>query len=88
MKVLFFERSGWCILAKHLERGSFKLPEGAPGVTPGGAGRPRPDRRPHGRPPVLNPYPSRQSTGGSSRCWNQSCTREKGRLPKKPLAAE
>lgn len=33
MKVLFFDRSGWCILAKRLEQGSFKLPEIALGVT-------------------------------------------------------
>ena len=25
-KVLWFDRSGWCILAKRLERGSFQLP--------------------------------------------------------------
>lgn len=33
MKVLFFDRSGWCILAKRLEQGSFAIPEVAPGVT-------------------------------------------------------
>ncbi len=27
MKVLFFDRSGWCILAKRLERGTFQLPQ-------------------------------------------------------------
>lgn len=26
MKVLFFDRSGWCVLAKRLEQGSFQLP--------------------------------------------------------------
>lgn len=26
MKVLFFDRSGWCILAKRLERGTFQIP--------------------------------------------------------------
>lgn len=33
MKVLFFDRSGWCILAKRLEQGTFAMPEVAPGVT-------------------------------------------------------
>ena len=32
MKVLFSDRSGWCILAKRLERGSFQLPAVAPGT--------------------------------------------------------
>ena len=31
MKVLFFDRSGWCILAKRLEQGTFQIPELAPG---------------------------------------------------------
>lgn len=31
MKVLFFDRSGWCILAKRLEIGTFALPVVAPG---------------------------------------------------------
>ena len=31
MKVLFFDRSGWCVLAKRLEQGSFQIPEVAPG---------------------------------------------------------
>lgn len=26
MKVLFFDRSGWCILAKRLEQGTFEIP--------------------------------------------------------------
>lgn len=26
MKVLFFDRSGWCILAKRLEQGTFQIP--------------------------------------------------------------
>lgn len=30
MKVLFFDRSGWCILAKRLERGTFELPKVGP----------------------------------------------------------
>jgi transposase len=33
MKVLFFDRSGWCILAKRLEQGSFQIPAVPPGVT-------------------------------------------------------
>ena len=32
MKVLFFDRSGWCILAKRLEQGSFQIPEVQPGT--------------------------------------------------------
>ena len=31
MKVLFFDRSGWCILATRLEAGTFALPTVAPG---------------------------------------------------------
>ncbi|HMV70006.1 MAG TPA: IS66 family insertion sequence element accessory protein TnpB [Myxococcota bacterium] len=31
MKVLFFDRSGWCILAKRLERGTFQIPRPASG---------------------------------------------------------
>lgn len=31
MKALFFDRSGWVLLAKRLERGSFQLPEVVPG---------------------------------------------------------
>ena len=31
MKVLFLDRSGWCILAKRLERGTFELPRVRPG---------------------------------------------------------
>ena len=31
MKVLFFDRSGWCILAKRLEAGTFALPAVPPG---------------------------------------------------------
>jgi len=27
MKVLFFDRSGWCILAKRLEQGTFEIPK-------------------------------------------------------------
>lgn len=26
MKVLFFDRSGWCVLAKRLEQGTFQIP--------------------------------------------------------------
>jgi transposase len=33
MKVLFFDRSGWCILAKRLERGSFQIPSVPAGET-------------------------------------------------------
>lgn len=31
MKVLFFDRSGWCVLAKRLERGTFEMPQVTPG---------------------------------------------------------
>lgn len=31
MKVLFFDRSGWCVLAKRLEQGTFQIPAVAPG---------------------------------------------------------
>ena len=31
MKVLFLDRSGWCIQAKRLERGTFELPRVGPG---------------------------------------------------------
>jgi transposase len=31
MKVLFFDRSGWCILAKRLEQGTFQIPAVAEG---------------------------------------------------------
>ena len=31
MKVLFFDRSGWCVLAKRLEQGTFHIPVVAPG---------------------------------------------------------
>lgn len=31
LRVLFFDRSGWCILAKRLEVGTFELPRPAPG---------------------------------------------------------
>jgi len=31
MKVLFFVRSGWCVLAKRLEQGTFELPAVQPG---------------------------------------------------------
>jgi transposase len=31
MKVLFFDRSGWVVLAKRLEVGSFQIPAVAPG---------------------------------------------------------
>lgn len=30
MKVLFFDRSGWCVLAKRLEQGTFQMPVVAP----------------------------------------------------------
>lgn len=30
MKVLFFDRSGWCILAKRLEQGTFQIPKVGP----------------------------------------------------------
>lgn len=33
MKVLFFDRSGWCVLAKRLEVGTFRLPVVAAGET-------------------------------------------------------
>lgn len=32
-KVLWFDRSGWCILSKRLERGSFQLPTISPGTS-------------------------------------------------------
>jgi transposase len=31
MKVLFFDRSGWCVLAKRLEQGTFQIPAVAAG---------------------------------------------------------
>jgi transposase len=31
MKVLFFDRSGWCVLAKRLEQGSFQIPAAVEG---------------------------------------------------------
>lgn len=31
LKVLFFDRSGWCIVYRRLERGTFQLPRVAPG---------------------------------------------------------
>lgn len=31
MKVLFFDRTGWCILYKRLEEGTFELPKAVPG---------------------------------------------------------
>lgn len=34
MKVLFFERTGWCLLAKRLERGTFQIPTPPEGTTP------------------------------------------------------
>ena len=30
MKILFFDRTGWCVLAKRLEAGTFQLPEVGP----------------------------------------------------------
>jgi transposase len=33
MKALFFDRTGWCILAKRLERGTFQLPTVPEGQT-------------------------------------------------------
>jgi len=35
MKVLFFDRSGWCIFAKRLEQGTFQIP-----IVPEGAREP------------------------------------------------
>ena len=32
MKVLFFDRSGWCIFSKRLEQGSFQIPVVPPGA--------------------------------------------------------
>lgn len=34
MKILFFERSGWCLFAKRLERGTYQLPTAPEGQTP------------------------------------------------------
>lgn len=34
MKVLFFEPSGWVVLAKRLERGTFQIPPVPDGTTP------------------------------------------------------
>ena len=33
MKVLFFDRTGWCILSKRLERGTFQVPAVPSGQT-------------------------------------------------------
>lgn len=33
LKILFFDRSGWCIFAKRLEQGTFQIPPVAPGQT-------------------------------------------------------
>jgi transposase len=32
MKVLFFDRSGWCVFAKRLEQGTFAVPAVKPGT--------------------------------------------------------
>jgi transposase len=32
MKILFFDRSGWCLLAKRLEQGTFQLPDAPDGA--------------------------------------------------------
>jgi transposase len=34
MKILFFEPTGWVLLAKRLERGTFQLPDPPDGTTP------------------------------------------------------
>jgi len=35
VKILFWDRSGWCLFAKRLERGTFKLPKELQDGTPG-----------------------------------------------------
>jgi transposase len=32
MKVLYFDRSGWCLFCKRLEEGTFQIPDAAPGL--------------------------------------------------------